>query len=131
MKKRPTKKYEKEIDKKPIIGLMASDSAGRNTSYLRNGCNSFSTNRPISNPMAFWMEQDIWDYINKYNINYSKIYDMGYDRTGCMFCMFGVHLEKEPNRFQKMMNTHPKHYDYCINKLGCGKVLDFINVPYK
>ena len=27
--------------------------------------------------------------------------------------------------------THPKQYDYCINRLGCGRVLDFIGVPYR
>ena len=73
---------------------------------------------------------DIWTYLKLYKIPYSKIYDMGEKRTGCMFCMFGVHLEKGRNRFQRMKITHPKQYDYCINKLGCGKVLDFINVPY-
>jgi len=41
-----------------------------------------------------------------------------------------VHLDKGQNRFQKMKITHPKQYEYCINKLGCGKVLDFINVKY-
>jgi hypothetical protein len=55
---------------------------------------------------------------------------MGYTRTGCMFCMFGAHLEKEPNKFQRMLETHPKQHNYCINKLGCGKVLDYIGVPY-
>ena len=54
----------------------------------------------------------------------------GAKRTGCMFCMFGVHLEKKPNRFQSMALTHPKQYDFCIHKLGCGKVLDFLDVPY-
>jgi len=29
-----------------------------------------------------------------------------------------------------MAVTHPKQYDYCINKLGCGKVLDYIGVDY-
>ena len=48
-----------------------------------------------------------------------------------MFCMYGVHLEEEPNRFQRMQQTHPKQYDYCINRLGCGRVLDFIGVPYR
>ena len=42
---------------------------------------------------------------------------------GCMYCMYGVHLEHEPNRFQLMQVTHPQQYDYCINKLGCGAVL--------
>jgi hypothetical protein len=50
--------------------------------------------------------------------------------TGCMFCMFGVHLEQSPNRFERMALTHPKLYDYCINNLGLGNVLDYINVPY-
>ena len=54
----------------------------------------------------------------------------GCDRTGCMFCMFGVHLEKQPNRFQRMALTHPKQYEFCIHKLGCGAVLDFLGVPY-
>lgn len=68
----------------------------------------------------------------------------GYKRTGCMFCMFGCHLEKEPNRFQRMKETHPRQYEYCIgggefvdgmwqpNKkgLGLGFVLDFIGVKY-
>ena len=54
----------------------------------------------------------------------------GAKRTGCMFCMFGVHLEKPPNRFQRMALTHPKQYEFCIHKLGCGKVLDFLGVPY-
>lgn len=82
--------------------------------------------------------------------DYLGIYDgeiletTGMKRTGCMFCMFGCHLEKEPNRFQKMKITHPRQYEYCIgggefvdgmwqpNKqgLGLGYVLDYINVKY-
>lgn len=68
----------------------------------------------------------------------------GCDRTGCMFCAFGCHLEREPNRFQRMRVTHPKQYAYCIGGgeyvdgiwqpskegLGMGKVLDYIHVKY-
>ena len=51
--------------------------------------------------------------------------------TGCMFCMFGCHLEKEPNRFQRMKITHPKQYEYCMNQLGLKEVLEYIGVPYE
>lgn len=51
-------------------------------------------------------------------------------RTGCMFCMFGVHLEKGANRFQRMYYSHPRHWDTCINKLGLKKPLELINVKY-
>lgn len=53
------------------------------------------------------------------------------DRTGCMFCMFGVHLEKEPNRFQRMKQTHPKQYKYCMEQLGLRDVLEYIGVSYE
>jgi len=130
LKKNPVKKYEKTMNRKPYIGIMAGDSSLRKRAYLERGCNSFESKRPISNPMAFWLEKNIWEYIKKYNLPYSKIYDMGYIRTGCMFCMFGVHMEKGENRFQIMKRTHPTQYNYCMNKLGCGKVLNYINVPY-
>lgn len=68
----------------------------------------------------------------------------GCSRTGCIFCCFGCHLEKEPNRFQRLKETHPKQYQYCIGGgeyvdgiwqpskegLGLGHVLDYIGVKY-
>lgn len=54
----------------------------------------------------------------------------GVSRTGCMFCMFGCHLEKEPNRFQRMKQTHPQQYAYCMDHLGLKEVLDYIGVSY-
>lgn len=52
-----------------------------------------------------------------------------------MFCGFGCHLEKSPNRFERMKSTHPQIWDYCIRPkdqggLGMGDALDFIHVPY-
>lgn len=38
----------------------------------------------------------------------------GCNRTGCMFCGFGCHLEKSPNRFERMAITHPKQLDYVM-----------------
>lgn len=59
----------------------------------------------------------------------------GVGRSGCIYCGFGCHLEKSPNRFERLKITHPKIWDYCIRPkdkggLGMGEVLDFINVPY-
>ena len=142
MKKRPIKKYEKESGRKAYIGTMAEESQLRRMSWMRYGCNMFNAKRQMSRPLSFWTEQDILEYLVKFNVPYAKIYGKikrdntgklyttGEARTGCMFCMFGCHLEKEPNRFQKMKETHPNQYDFCINKMQCGKVLDYINVKY-
>ena len=126
MKKEPVKKYEKETGRGAIVGTMAADSRLRETSYLQKGCNSFE-NRPMSTPMAFWLEADVWDYIKKYNIRHSSIYDMGYNRTGCMFCMFGIHLEKN-SRFDRMKTTHPQIYKYCMEKLGLRDVIRYCGI---
>jgi 3'-phosphoadenosine 5'-phosphosulfate sulfotransferase (PAPS reductase)/FAD synthetase len=131
LKHYPLNKFVKTFKMFPITGMMASESNNRKNQYVRQGCNNFTSTIPISWPIAFWTDKDIWDYIKIHNVNYSSIYDLGYKRTGCMFCMFGVHLEKlKDNRFLKMKITHPSQYDYCINKLGCGKALDAIHVYY-
>ena len=131
IKKKPFKKFEKGFGLHPIVGTMANDSRLRFQNYMRHGCNEFDSNRPMSKPMSFWTGQDVWDYIKQENLSYSKIYDMGYKYTGCAFCMFGVHLEKEvENRFQRMKHTHPKLWNYCINKLGLNVPLDYMGIHY-
>ncbi len=147
MKKNPAKEYGKKTGKKAIIGTRADESQQRVATWLKQGCNAFDNKNPISNPISFWTEQDILQYLKQFNIPYASIYGdivenehgklmtTGASRTGCMFCMFGVHLEKEPNRFQRMKITHPKIYDYCMRPieeggLGLSKVLDYIGVKY-
>lgn len=56
----------------------------------------------------------------------------GCQRTGCMFCGYGCHLEKSPNRFERMKETHPKQYDYIMRPCEQGglnykAVIDWIN----
>ena len=155
MKKKPAKAYERESGRKPFIGILASESALRTTTWLKDGCNAYDKSRPLSRPLSFWTEQDNLNYIKTYNVPYCSIYGdivetgkglqtTGCSRTGCIFCMFGCHREKEPNRFQRLKQTHPRQYDYCINGgemvdgkwqpskdgLGLGKVLDYIGVKY-
>ncbi len=38
------------------------------------------------NPLAFWSEQDVWDYIKKHNIPYNPLHDKGYPSIGCLPC---------------------------------------------
>lgn len=144
MKKRPFKAYEKLSGRKPMTGVMACESNLRKQQYQKNGCNSFDANNPKSSPMGFWTEQDVLNYIKINELEYASVYGeiipdpnvenalttSGCKRTGCMFCMFGVHLEREPNRFQLMKETHPKQYAYCMKNLGLAEVLDYIGVPY-
>lgn len=60
-----------------------------------------------------------------------KLKTTGCERTGCMFCGYGCHLEKE-SRFERMKKTHPKQYDYIMRPKDQGglnykEVIDWIN----
>lgn len=174
MKKNPAKAYEKETGRKPILATMACESQLRKESWLQYGCNAFDGKRPRSAPMSFWTEQDVLQYIKQYNIPIASVYGdvvyetepeqmrveeygisgcgteplctTGCNRTGCVFCAFGVHLQKkEQSNFERLKQTHPRQYEYCIgggeydengvwkpNKqgLGMGHVFDELNKIY-
>lgn len=156
MKKSVAKQYEKQSGKHPFIGTMTEESTTRKTAWIRSGCNAFTGNRPISSPISFWKKSDVLECLYKNNIPYVKevygdiVCENGVytttkqKRTGCIFCGFGCHLEKEPNKFQTLAVLEPQLYDYCMRGgkydesgkwvpdkgLGMAKVLDFINVKW-
>lgn len=163
MKKNPMHKYSKTTGRYPITAQMASESRLRTQQWLRNGCNGFNLTNPISNPMSFWFEQDVLLYLKLNNIPIASVYgdivcDDGSDfditgyvdrgvfeldrpflkttgckRTGCMFCGFGAHLEKDgEGRFERMKKTHPNLYEYIMKStdeggLGYRSMIDWIN----
>ena len=146
MKKRPVKKFEKETGKVPIIGTMAEESSLRQQSYLQHGCNAFESKRPVSTPLGFWKQQDVLEYIYKNDLKIASVYGeviedknlldectystTGCERTGCIYCLYGIQCDTTPNRIQRLKKTHTKQYNYCINKLKLGEVLDYIGVKY-
>ncbi|MGN0493129.1 MAG: phosphoadenosine phosphosulfate reductase family protein, partial [Acutalibacteraceae bacterium] len=138
MKKRPMYKYQRETGRRPFLGIVQDESIMRRRTYEKTGCNIIKGKHPQSKPLGFWTSQDILRYIVENNLDYCSIYgeikqnengeyfNTGVERTGCMFCLFGVHMEKEPNRFQRMAVTHPKLYDYCMRG---GEYVDGVFKP--
>ena len=157
MKKKPFKEYEKETGRMGIVGTLAEESALRKNSWYKNGCNAFKAKKPQSRPMSFWTEQDVLQYVQKYNLPIASVYGdivedeatgklrtTLCDRTGCIFCGFGCHVERE-SRFERLKETHPRQWNYCINGgeydetgrwqpnkkgLGMGHVFDELNKLY-
>ena len=140
MKKSPMRKYQTKKGYKPILATLAEESRIRKQGWIRHGCNAFESKEPMSQPMSFWTEQDVLSYIVGNGIQISSVYGdivsedevgdyyspidllgetrqnlrcTGCDRTGCIFCGFGAHIEKG-YRFVRLAHTHPKQYEYCI-----------------
>ena len=163
MKKEPMNRYAKETGRVGITAQMATESRLRTQVWLRNGCNAFDAKKPISNPMSFWTEQDVLLYIYQNKLPICSVYgevvketevdgqidfeDLGIfdlgrptlkttgcDRTGCMLCGFGCHLDTRKggtSRFVRLKETHPKMHNllYVCKNSGVtfAEAIDWIN----
>ena len=134
-KKTPLRKH-----KNPYVGTLAEESLVRRQAWIRTGCNAYEGKKPHSNPLAFWTEQDILAYLVDNGLEIASVYGdivsvdedgceydaknaigvgtclkcTGCQRTGCVYCGFGFHLEKGETHFQKLAKTHPRLYEYAI-----------------
>lgn len=146
MKKGPMKNYQKKTGLYPYIGTLTEESKLREQAWVRHGCNAFDAKYKTSQPMSFWTEQDVLHFIYEEGLEIASVYGdivavdkdgMEYDppffasqcnlkctgcyRTGCIFCGFGIHMDKGEGRFQRLAKTHPKQYEYCM---GGGQWVD-------
>lgn len=138
--------YARKNGLHPIMATMAEESRVRKQAWMRTGCNSFD-GKIQSKPMSFWTEQDVFQYILQNDLEICSVYGdivavddvgneydphnllipdcklkcTGCDRTGCVYCGFGFHLEKGETRFQRLARTHPRQYEYCT---GGGQWVD-------
>ena len=134
LKKEPSEKIQAELDVDVIFkGLMASESHSRMTSISTRG-HIFASHRPHIkdgafyhvNPIALWTDEDIWEYIHKYDLKYSPLYDITYttedgrekhiERNGCMLC--GTDIQFKDNHLSVLRQTHPKAYEIGMEKFG-------------
>ncbi len=128
LKKKPMHVYEQESGRHAIIGTKGIDSRLRMTNLQNLG----SIQNEKCTPLGIWSNEDIWQYIRSRDLPYCKIYDEGYNATGCIFCAFGIMQDR--NRFVRLKATHPKQWEYCMRPLdkgglGMEEVCDFLGIP--
>ena len=144
MKKKPAKQYEKETGRLPIVATMAEESNLRLQKWLKHGCNAFDLKRPMSAPMSFWSENDVLEYLFKYELDYAEcygkiipkldkeqiegqitIYEATNDYRGCQFCTTGCKrtgcifclfgILQDKDRIIKLEKEDKRLADYVLN----------------
>lgn len=61
---------------------MANESSLRLNSWIRYSCNMYDGKKIQSRPLSIWTDSDIWEYIEKYDIEICDLYYRGHNRTG-------------------------------------------------
>jgi 3'-phosphoadenosine 5'-phosphosulfate sulfotransferase (PAPS reductase)/FAD synthetase len=138
LKKDPSEQLQAELDVDVLFkGLMAAESRTRRTNFATRGY-IFKSTRPHLgedafyhvNPLSIWTDDDIWDYILRYNVPYAPLYDMGYTdehniehkikRNGCLFCATDI-LYRD-NHMAMLRRTHPRQWQSVMD-YGMGQQL--------
>ena len=152
LKEKPCDDWAKEHNSVPFLGLMASEGGRRQKALMLNGCNYFGKSTIRSAPFAIFTRQDLLQLAIDLKVPvpeiYGKIdqdengmlYTTDAQRTGCSMCGFGIHIEKRPNRFDRLKDRSPKEWEYWMfkcctdpatgEKYGWARVLDYIGVGY-
>lgn len=119
-----------------FVGTTAEESRMRKNNIRNNG---FITSKQCR-PIAHWTVQDVLKYCVENDIeiasSYGEIIEENgklkttqFDRNGCTCCPVSSHLKKK-NDFQWLYETDRETWDYVINELGFGQVLDYFDIPY-
>lgn len=76
----------------------------------------YRTSQTLVNPIIDWSDDEVWEFIRKYNIPYCKLYDDGWKRLGCIGCpMAGYEQRKrEFERWPTYKRAYIRAFDQMI-----------------
>lgn len=79
----------------------------------------YRTRKTLINPIVDWDDDDVWEFIHKYNIPYCKLYDEGYKRLGCIGCPISStkHRLSEFERYPKFKRQYLKAFEKMLNRI--------------
>lgn len=137
LKKKPMKAWgDSRGIKGNFTGVRCSESRARRLAWITRGALYQSVthgNRWIANPLAFWTEADVTNYLALHGIEVLAP-DTLNGGSGCVTCMFGCSLralEKENNNMQDLKTRNPKMWKAALDDWGYREVLDKLGIPYE
>ena len=70
----------------------------------------------IVNPIYYWNDSEVWEYIKKYDVQVNPLYSLGYDRVGCIGCPLAPyhHRVREFIDFPKYKQMYINAFDRAI-----------------
>jgi phosphoadenosine phosphosulfate reductase len=70
------------------------------------------------NPIITWTDEDVWDFIEDYDLDYCKLYDEGFDRLGCIMCPMAnkTQMKFEADKYPKYYQNYIRAFDRMLEE---------------
>jgi len=98
-----------------LTGIRAEESYARRGRGMVHACQR--QGKHMVNPIFFWTETQVWEFIRGEGLPYCELYDQGYRRLGCVVCPFWSpentqrNLVRWPRIFAATKKQARKHWE--------------------
>lgn len=72
----------------------------------------------ILNPIIDWEDDDVWEFIHRYDVPYCELYDKGYKRLGCIGCPMNNKQSEELERYPKYKRAYMRAFEELLKVLN-------------
>jgi phosphoadenosine phosphosulfate reductase len=76
----------------------------------------YRTRKTLVNPIIDWSNDDVWEFIHKYNLRYCSLYDEGFKRLGCVGCPMATNRVELFERWPKYKKIYIHAFDRMLEK---------------
>lgn len=70
----------------------------------------------ILNPIIDWTDDEVWEFIHRFNIPYCELYDKGFKRLGCIGCPMSTHQQEELDKYPKYKQAYIRAFDRMLKQ---------------
>ena len=86
----------------------------------------FWKKKNVIRPIIDWTDEEIWEYIRKYNLPYCELYDEGWERLGCIGCPLSSNQKRELALYPAYKENYIKAFEKMIEeRIKKGKKCDW------
>lgn len=71
----------------------------------------YQKKKTVLNPIINWEDEDVWEFIHKYNVPYCKLYDQGYTRLGCIGCPMRYRAADELEKYPTYKRAYLRAFE--------------------
>lgn len=71
----------------------------------------------VLNPIIDWTDEEVWEFIHRFDIPYCELYDKGFKRLGCIGCPMSTRKAKELDRYPKIKQAYIRSFGRMLERL--------------